>query len=106
MTRRLQAEPRAHHPVRILAGGGYVAMKVAHAYGDAGPVNTLLRELVRAAGDERAATIPPMRAAPDGAAEGLVEAVRQQAGPVAGGAELRRGRRTPPDPRPGRGRRR
>jgi len=46
MTRSLQAEPRAHHPVRTLAGGGYVAMKVAHAYGDAGPVNELLRELV------------------------------------------------------------
>ena len=60
MTRRLQAEPRADHPVRILAGGGYVAMKVAHAYGDAGPVNTLLREIVRAAADERAAVIPPM----------------------------------------------
>ncbi|MEV4639361.1 hypothetical protein AB0J80_18615 [Actinoplanes sp. NPDC049548] len=59
MTRQLQAEPRAHHPVRILAGGGYVAMKVAHAYGDAGPVNTLLRELVRAAGEERAAVIAP-----------------------------------------------
>jgi O-antigen/teichoic acid export membrane protein len=58
MTRTLLAEPRAHHPVRILVGGGYVAMKVAHAYGDAGPVNTLLRELVRAAGDERAAQIP------------------------------------------------
>ncbi|MEV6488206.1 lipopolysaccharide biosynthesis protein [Actinoplanes sp. NPDC051633] len=60
MTRRLQAEPRADHPVRILAGGGYVAMKVAHAYGDAGPVNTLLREIVRAAGEERAAVIAPM----------------------------------------------
>jgi hypothetical protein len=60
MTRQLQAEPRAHHPVRILVGGGFVAMKVAHAYGDAGPVNTLLRELVRAAGDERAARIDPM----------------------------------------------
>jgi O-antigen/teichoic acid export membrane protein len=59
MTRELQAEPRGHHPVRILAGGGYVAMKVAHAYGDAGPVNTLLRELVRAAGEERAAVIAP-----------------------------------------------
>ena len=61
MTRTLQAEPRAHHPVRILAGGGYVAMKVAHAYGDAGPVNELLRELVRAAGEERAAGLPPMK---------------------------------------------
>ena len=61
MTRRLLDEPRAHHPVRILVGGGYVAMKVAHAYGDAGPVNTLLRELVRAAGEERAASIPPMQ---------------------------------------------
>ena len=59
MTRELQAEPRGHHPVRILVGGGYVAMKVAHAYGDAGPVNTLLRELVRAAGEERAAVIAP-----------------------------------------------
>jgi O-antigen/teichoic acid export membrane protein len=59
MTRRLQDEPRDHHPVRILAGGGYVAMKVAHAYGDAGPVNELLRELVRAAGEERPARIPP-----------------------------------------------
>jgi hypothetical protein len=59
MTRRLQSEPRADHPVRMLVGGGYVAMKVAHAYGDAGPVNTLLRELVRAAGEERAARIAP-----------------------------------------------
>jgi hypothetical protein len=59
MTRRLQSEPRGHHPLRILVGGGYVAMKVAHAYGDAGPVNTLLRELVRAAGEERAAQIAP-----------------------------------------------
>ncbi|WP_305789183.1 lipopolysaccharide biosynthesis protein [Symbioplanes lichenis] len=59
MTRELQAEPMGHHPVRILAGGGYVAMKVAHAYGDAGPVNVLLRELVRAAGEERAAVIEP-----------------------------------------------
>jgi O-antigen/teichoic acid export membrane protein len=59
MTRRLQAEPRGHHPVRLLVGGGYVAMKVAHAYGDAGPVNTLLRELIRAAAEERAAQIPP-----------------------------------------------
>src|SRR5205085_7105981 len=61
MTRRLLAEPRAHHPVRILVGGGYVALKVAHAYGDAGPVNTLLRELVRAAGEGRAAVIAPQR---------------------------------------------
>jgi O-antigen/teichoic acid export membrane protein len=61
MTRTLQAEPRAHHPVRILAGDGYVAMKVAHAYGDAGPVNELLRELVRAAGEQRAAALPPMK---------------------------------------------
>ena len=60
MTRRLHAEPRGHHPVRILAGGGYVAMKIAHAYGDAGPVNTLLRELIRAAGAGRAAQLPPM----------------------------------------------
>jgi O-antigen/teichoic acid export membrane protein len=60
MTRQLHTEPRGHHPVRILVGGGYVAMKVAHAYGDAGPVNTLLREIVRAAGDERPAQITPM----------------------------------------------
>jgi O-antigen/teichoic acid export membrane protein len=59
MTRQLQAEPHSDHPVRILAGGGYVAMKVAHAYGDAGPVNTLLRELIRAAGEERAAVVAP-----------------------------------------------
>jgi hypothetical protein len=59
MSRRLQGEPRGHHPVRIMVGGGYVAMKVAHAYGDAGPVNTLLRELVRAAGEERPARIAP-----------------------------------------------
>ncbi|GAA2517463.1 lipopolysaccharide biosynthesis protein [Winogradskya humida] len=59
MSLELQAEPRAHHPVRILVGGGYVAMKVSHAYGDAGPVNVLLRELIRAAGEERAADIPP-----------------------------------------------
>ncbi|MEU4219820.1 lipopolysaccharide biosynthesis protein [Actinoplanes sp. NPDC026623] len=59
MSRELQAEPRGHHPVRILAGGGYVAMKVAHAYGDAGPVNNLLRELVRAAGEGRPAVIAP-----------------------------------------------
>jgi O-antigen/teichoic acid export membrane protein len=55
MSRRLQAEPRAHHPVRILVGGGYVAIKVAHAYGDAGPVNTLVRELILAAAEGRSA---------------------------------------------------
>ncbi|GAB1645466.1 lipopolysaccharide biosynthesis protein [Krasilnikovia sp. MM14-A1259] len=60
MTRTLQSEQRAHHPVRILVGGGYMALKVAHAYGDAGPVNTLVRELVRAAGEGRAASIEPM----------------------------------------------
>ncbi|WP_067496832.1 lipopolysaccharide biosynthesis protein [Actinoplanes sp. TFC3] len=59
MTRELQAEQRAHHPVRILAGGGYVAMKVSHAYGDAGPVNVLLRELIRAAAEDRAAVVAP-----------------------------------------------
>jgi O-antigen/teichoic acid export membrane protein len=57
MSRELQAEPRAHHPIRILAGGGYVALKVSHAYGDAGTVNVLLRELVRAAAEDRAAVI-------------------------------------------------
>jgi O-antigen/teichoic acid export membrane protein len=59
MSRQLLAEPRGHHPVRILVGGGYVAMKIAHAYGDAAPVNTLLRELVRAAGEGRAAQLAP-----------------------------------------------
>ena len=61
MTRRLQAEPRGHHPVRILVGGGYVAVKVAHAYGDAGPVNTLVHALVQAAAAGRPAVIPPMK---------------------------------------------
>ncbi|WP_189080868.1 lipopolysaccharide biosynthesis protein [Mangrovihabitans endophyticus] len=60
MTERLLAEPRGHHPVRILTGGGYVAMKVAGAYGDAGPVNVLLRELIRAAAAERAADMEPL----------------------------------------------
>jgi O-antigen/teichoic acid export membrane protein len=60
MTRQLQAEPRGHHPVRILVGGGYVAMKVSHAYGDAGPVNVLLHELVDAASEYRPARIPPL----------------------------------------------
>jgi hypothetical protein len=64
MTRQLLAEPRDHHPLRFLVGEGrggtFVAMKVAHAYGDAGPVNTLLREVLRAAGEERAAQLPPM----------------------------------------------
>ncbi len=59
MTRHLQAEPRAHHPVRILVGGGYFALKVSHAYGDAGPVNTLVHELVQAAAEGRAARIAP-----------------------------------------------
>jgi hypothetical protein len=59
MTRRLMAEPRAHHPVRILVGGGYVALKIAHAYGDADPVNRLLRELVLAAAEGRAARFTP-----------------------------------------------
>jgi O-antigen/teichoic acid export membrane protein len=59
MTQELQSEPRGHHPVRILVGGGYVALKIAHAYGDAGPVNELLRELIRAAGQERAARLAP-----------------------------------------------
>ncbi|MDI6101946.1 lipopolysaccharide biosynthesis protein [Actinoplanes sp. NEAU-A12] len=61
MTRRLQAEPRAHHPVRILVGGGYFALKVSHAYGDAGPVNTLVHELVQAAYEGRAARIAPSK---------------------------------------------
>jgi O-antigen/teichoic acid export membrane protein len=64
MTRRLQDEPRGHHPVRILVGGGFVAMKIAHAYGDAGPVNALLRELIRAAAEDRAAQIALQRRHP------------------------------------------
>lgn len=64
MSRELQAEPRGHHPLRLLVGGGYVAMKVSHAYGDAGPVNVLLRELVLAASEERAARIAPQRRHP------------------------------------------
>ena len=60
MTRKLQAEPRGVHPIRILVGAGYVAMKVSHAYGDAGPVNSLLHELVLAASQGRAAVIPPL----------------------------------------------
>jgi O-antigen/teichoic acid export membrane protein len=59
LTRELLAEPRGHHPIRILVGGGFVAMKVSHAYGDAGPVGVLLEELVKAAADYRPAVIPP-----------------------------------------------
>ncbi|MEU4239858.1 hypothetical protein [Actinoplanes sp. NPDC026619] len=58
-TRSLQAEPRAHHPVRILVGPDFVALKISHSYGDAGPVNVLLRELVKAAAEGRAAAIRP-----------------------------------------------
>ncbi|WP_127504466.1 lipopolysaccharide biosynthesis protein [Actinoplanes solisilvae] len=60
MTRKLQSEPRGVHPIRILVGAGYVAMKVSHAYGDAGPVNALLHEIVTAASEDRAAVIPPL----------------------------------------------
>jgi O-antigen/teichoic acid export membrane protein len=59
LSRKLLAEPRGHHPVRIAIGGGHLALKVAHAYGDAGPVNVLLREIVRAAGEGRVAEIEP-----------------------------------------------
>ncbi|HET9516773.1 MAG TPA: hypothetical protein VFO77_03505 [Actinoplanes sp.] len=59
LSRQLLAEPRGHHPVRILVGGGNVALKVAHAYGDAGPVNTLLRELILAAAQGRPAQLAP-----------------------------------------------
>lgn len=64
MSRQLLAEPRGNHPVRILVRGGYVAMKIAHAYGDAGPVNALLRELIRAAADGRPAWIEPQHRHP------------------------------------------
>jgi O-antigen/teichoic acid export membrane protein len=64
MTRKLQSEPRGVHPIRILVGAGYVAMKVSHAYGDASPVNALLHELVAAAFQGRAADIPPMQRNP------------------------------------------
>lgn len=60
MTQKLQSEPRGAHPIRILVGAGYIAMKVSHAYGDAGPVNDLLHELLAAAAQGRAAAIPPM----------------------------------------------
>jgi hypothetical protein len=64
MTRRLLAEPPGHHPVRFLVGdgpgGSYVAMKIAHAYGDARPANVLLREVVRAAAEQRAIHLEPM----------------------------------------------
>ncbi|BCY06031.1 hypothetical protein L3i22_011190 [Actinoplanes sp. L3-i22] len=62
MTRRLQDEPPGEHPVRILVGGGYVALKVSPAYGDTEPVNALLRELVRAALAGRAAALTPLTA--------------------------------------------
>jgi O-antigen/teichoic acid export membrane protein len=61
ITRTLQAEPRGHHPVRIIVGDGFVGLKIAHAYGDAGPVNTLLHELVRAAAENRPAVVAPSR---------------------------------------------
>jgi O-antigen/teichoic acid export membrane protein len=59
ITRGLQSEPRGHHPVRLIVGAGYVALKVSHAYGDAGPVNALLHELIQAAYEGRAALLPP-----------------------------------------------
>lgn len=59
LSRLLLAEPRGAHPVRILVGGDHLAFKVAHAYGDAGPVNTLLREIVTAAAQGRAARLEP-----------------------------------------------
>ncbi|GAA2630170.1 hypothetical protein [Paractinoplanes durhamensis] len=58
-TQALQHEPRAHHPVRMLVGPDFVALKISHSYGDAGPVNTLLRELVKAAAEGRAAAVKP-----------------------------------------------
>ena len=39
-------------------------MKVSHAYGDAGPVNTLLHELLLAAWEGRPAVIPPLERNP------------------------------------------
>jgi hypothetical protein len=54
----LCAEPRTHHPVRLLVGNGYVALKIAHVYGDADPVNRLLRALILAAAARRAANAP------------------------------------------------
>ncbi|WP_203684563.1 hypothetical protein, partial [Actinoplanes siamensis] len=54
-TRRLQDEPHGDFPMRVLAGGGYVAVRVSQAYGDATSANALIRELVRAAGEGRAA---------------------------------------------------
>jgi hypothetical protein len=57
----LHAEPRAHHPVRLLVGNGYVALKVAHVYGDADPVNRLLRSLILAAASGSPADVPRER---------------------------------------------
>ncbi|BAL86233.1 hypothetical protein AMIS_10130 [Actinoplanes missouriensis 431] len=56
LTRQLQFEPPGQHPVRILAGGGYLAVRVSSAY--AGATNPLLRELALAAYEMRAAGIP------------------------------------------------
>ncbi|MFI1989885.1 hypothetical protein [Actinoplanes sp. NPDC020271] len=64
MTRSLQDEPLTGLPVRVLVGGGYVAVRVSRAYGDAEPVNALLRELVRAAYAGRAASLTPFTAQP------------------------------------------
>ncbi|MET0422280.1 MAG: lipopolysaccharide biosynthesis protein [Actinoplanes sp.] len=61
MTRKLQSEDRGEYPLRIMVGAGYFAMKVSHAYGDAGPVNNLLHELVKASKEGRPAVIPPLQ---------------------------------------------
>ena len=98
MSQALQAEPRAHHPVRILVSSEYVAIKVAHAYGDAGPVNTLLRELVRAAAEHRPAvfdTAEPRRPlrrgmwAQFGKHPGRLKAVTLAAPPATSAEDLR-----------------
>jgi hypothetical protein len=59
MTRQLQDEPVSALPVRVLVGGGYVALRVSRAYGDTEPVNALLRELVCAAHAGRAVSLAP-----------------------------------------------
>lgn len=64
MTRQLLVEPPGHHGVRILVGAGpdgsYVAVKISHAYGDARPATVLLREVIGAAGEQRAIQLEPM----------------------------------------------
>ncbi|WP_203819115.1 hypothetical protein [Paractinoplanes ferrugineus] len=56
---RLQSEARTDHPLRIMVGTDFVAIKFTHSYGDAGPVLVLLHELIKAAEEGRAASVRP-----------------------------------------------